>query len=63
MPTDHDRIITIEGTNKELLEDIDDMQPRLRRVEDILLELKTVLMLAKVIAGLASVSVVVHIAL
>jgi hypothetical protein len=62
-PTDHDRIVTVEHDTNELSKDMDDVKPRLRRVEDSLLQAKTTLTIVKAVFGLVSVSVIVQLAM
>ena len=57
-PTDHDRIVTVEVNVRGLCSDVADMTPRLRKVEDTILELKTTVGIAKAILGVASAGVV-----
>ena len=61
--TDHDRIVTVEHVATEISKDMDDVKPRLRRVEDSLLQAKTALVITKAIFGIVSVSVIVQIAM
>jgi hypothetical protein len=62
-PTDHDRIVTVEHDTTELQADMKDVMPRLRRVEDSILQAKAALVITKAIFGIVSVSVIVQIAM
>lgn len=62
MSTDHDRIVCVENLTTGLTEDMKEIKPRLRRVEDMLLQAKTAALVAKAVLGLVSVSVLVQVA-
>ena len=53
----------MEHVATEISKDMDDVKPRLRRVEDSLLQAKTALVITKAIFGIVSVSVIVQIAM
>lgn len=60
-PTDHDRIVTVEHDTEVLQDGMKDVMPRLRRVEDSLLQAKTAAAVAKAVLGLVSVSIIIQI--
>jgi hypothetical protein len=60
MPTDHDRLISIEGTIKEICGDMEEIKPRVRAVEDSILQAKTAVTFAKAIFGLVSIDIIIQ---
>ena len=63
MATDHDRIVTVESDFKAVASDVADMKPRLRKVEDTILEWRTTVTIAKAILGAVSISIVLQLAI
>ena len=63
MATDHDRIVTVEHDFKDVASDVADMKPRLRKVEDTILEWRTTVTIAKTILGAVSISIVLQLAI
>jgi hypothetical protein len=63
MATDHDRIVTVEHDFKDVASDVSDIKPRLRKVEDTILEWRTTVTIAKAILGAVSISIVLQLAI
>ena len=61
-PTDRERIVAVEILTSDLCSDMKEITPRLRRVEDLLLQAKTAATIAKAVFGLVSISVIIQVA-